>query len=81
MSKTKNPKLMINEEKENFSLSLFTKLYELKSLYNSSMTKMKEIESRRNQLNKEEESLQFELSGLHGALKVIDELIEEAKIQ
>ena len=66
---------------ENFSLSLFTKQDELKSLYNSSMTKMKEIESRRNQLNKEEESLQFELSGLHGALKVIDELIEEAKIQ
>ena len=53
MSKTKNPKLMINEEKENFSLSLFTKQDELKSLYNSSMTKMKEIESRRNQLNKE----------------------------
>ena len=81
MSKTENPKLMINKDKENITLSLFAKQKELKNLYNSSIVKLNEIENRRNQLNKEEESLQFELSGLHGALKVIDELIEEAKIQ
>ena len=81
MSKTKNPKLLIDKDKENITLSLFTKQKELKNLYNSSIVKLNEIENRRNQLNKEEESLQFELSGLHGALKVIDELIEEAKIQ
>ena len=81
MSKTQNPKLMINKDKENITLSLFAKQKELKNLYNSSIVKLNEIENRRNQLNKEEESLQFELSGLHGALKVIDELIEEAKIQ
>ena len=81
MSKTQNPKLMINKDIENITLSLFAKQKELKNLYNSSIVKLNEIENRRNQLNKEEESLQFELSGLHGALKVIDELIEEAKIQ
>lgn len=81
MSKSQNPKLMIDKDKEKITLSLFSKQKELKNLYNSSIVQLNEIESRRNQLNKEEESLQFELSGLHGALKVIDELIEEAKIQ
>ena len=72
---------MIDKDKEKITLSLFSKQKELKNLYNSSIIQLNEIESRRNQLNKEEESLQFELSGLHGALKVIAELIEEAKIQ
>ena len=81
MSKSQNPKLMIDKDKEKITLSLFSKQKELKNLYNSSIIQLNEIESRRNQLNKEEESLQFELSGLHGALKVIYELIEEAKIQ
>ena len=81
MRKSQNPKLMIDKDKEKITLSLFSKQKELKNLYNSSIIQLNEIESRRNQLNKEEESLQFELSGLHGALKVIDELIEEAKIQ
>ena len=81
MSQSQNPKLMIDKDKEKITLSLFSKQKELKNLYNSSIIQLNEIESRRNQLNKEEESLQFELSGLHGALKVIDELIEEAKIQ
>ena len=35
----------------------------------------------KNEINKQEEAIQVELSGLNGALIVLEELIEETKIQ
>ena len=35
----------------------------------------------KDEINKQEEAVQLELSGLNGALTVLDELIEETKIQ
>ena len=42
-------------------------------------TKLNEITSEKRELNKREETVKYELSGLHGPKVVLEQLIEEAQ--
>ena len=57
------------------------KLDSIEDLFNLNTRRLDEVSFKRNELNKQEEEIQFELSGLNGARSVLQELIEEAKIQ
>tara|TARA_B000000532_G_C18499649_1_gene248260 strand:- start:42 stop:299 length:258 start_codon:yes stop_codon:yes gene_type:complete len=57
------------------------KLDSIEDLFNLNTRRLDEVSFKRNELNKQEEEIQFELSGLNGARTVLQELIEEAKIQ
>lgn len=55
------------------------KLLEINTMFEENNIKLNEIASKKQQLNNEEEAVKYELSGLHGAKVVLQQLIEEAK--
>jgi hypothetical protein len=79
--KDKNPelKLIVKNDEDKHVEILEAKLQEIQDLFDAHQQVLVEITRKREQLNKEEETVQFELSGLHGAITVINQLIEEAK--
>lgn len=77
-----NPKLLVvNEPEEKFSLNLQDKKIKLTKKFDELYEHLNSLSIQKNEINKQEEAIQVELSGLNGALTVLDELIEETKIQ
>lgn len=76
-----NPKLLVvNEPEENFSLRLQAKKTKLKQSFDELYEQLNVLTIQKNEINKQEEAIQIELSGLNGALTVLEELLEETKI-
>jgi hypothetical protein len=75
------PQLKIEEKDDDVKYieTLEEKLKEVQDLFDTHMQVLHQINDKRTQLNNEEQTVQFELSGLHGAITVINQLIEEAK--
>ena len=77
-----NPKLLVvNEPEEKFSLNLQDKKMKLTKKFDELYEHLNSLTIQKNEINKQEEAIQVELSGLNGALIVLEELIEETKIQ
>ena len=77
-----NPKLLVvNEPEEKFSLNLQDKKMKLTKKFDELYEHLNSLAIQKNEINKQEEAIQVELSGLNGALTVLEELIEETKIQ
>jgi hypothetical protein len=83
--KIENPKLRLVEDdnviNENavFEKMLNKKLKEVSDLFDSYVNVLKEINLKREELNKQEETVQIELSGLNGAKVVINQLLLDLK--
>lgn len=76
-----NPKLLVvNEPEEKFSLNLQAKKTKLTKKFDELYEHLNSLTIQKNEINIQEEAIQVELSGLNGALTVLDELIEETKI-
>ena len=80
------PKLNINDNKEDEvpkvepHLSILQKkLIEIEDMFEEQNETLNSIAIKKQELNKEEEAVKYELSGLHGAKVVLEQLIEEAK--
>ena len=69
----------IEAPKESHVSILEKKLLEVDTMFEENNIKLNEIASKKQQLNNEEEAVKYELSGLHGAKVVLQQLIEEAK--
>ena len=76
-----NPKLLVDEDRENYNLLLQSKKTNLKKLFDETYQHLNDLAVQKDEINKKVEAVQTELSGLNGALTVLDELIEETKIQ
>jgi hypothetical protein len=80
-----NPKLRLVEddievnENQAFEKMLNKKLKEVSDLFDSYLNVLKEINLKREELNKQEETVQIELSGLNGAKVVINQLLLDLK--
>ncbi len=60
---------------------LVYKKNEVDSLFEETSKSLDEITRQRDELNKREEEVQYELSGLHGARVVLDQLINENSVK
>ena len=88
-SKSNNnvPDLVIEDDKEEETPSteeslisiLEKKMIEIEGMYEEQEKLLNEYANKKRELNNSEEAVKFELSGLHGAKVVIQQLIEEAK--
>jgi len=83
--KIENPKLrLVDEDNEvneikAFEKMLNKKLKEVSDLFDNYVNVLKEINLKREELNKQEETVQIELSGLNGAKVVINQLLLDLK--
>ena len=81
------PDLVIDDDKEEETPSteeslisiLEKKMIEIEGMYEEQEELLNEYANRKRELNNDEEAVKYELSGLHGAKVVIQQLIEEAK--
>tara|TARA_Y100000401_G_scaffold110032_1_gene106856 strand:+ start:216 stop:506 length:291 start_codon:yes stop_codon:yes gene_type:complete len=80
------PELNIDDKKEDEApeveshLSILQKkLIEIEEMFEEQNESLNSIAVKKQELNKEEEAVKYELSGLHGAKVVLEQLIEEAK--
>ena len=81
------PDLVIDDDKEEEAPStkeslisvLEKKLIEIEVMFEEQEEKLNNFANKKRELNNNEEAVKFELSGLHGAKVVIQQLIEEAK--
>jgi len=55
------------------------KLKELNELHKANYNQLVELNNKKNEINKQEESIQYELSGINGAKVVLQQILEEAK--
>ena len=84
---SKVPDLAIDDDKEEEAPStkeslisiLEKKMIEIEGMYEEQEELLNEYANRKRELNNDEEAVKYELSGLHGAKVVIQQLIEEAK--
>ena len=84
---SKVPDLAIDDDKEEEAPStkeslisiLEKKMIEIDEMYEEQEELLNEYANKKRELNNSEEAVKFELSGLHGAKVVIQQLIEEAK--
>ncbi len=60
---------------------LVYKKNEIDSLYEDSATELDRIARQKDELNKLEENVRYELSGLHGARVVLDQLINDNSVK
>ena len=60
---------------------LVYKKNEVDSLFEETSKSLDDITRQRDELNKREEEVQYELSGLHGARVVLDQLINENSVK
>ena len=65
--------------KESLISVLEKKLIEIEVMFEEQEEKLNNFANKKRELNNNEEAVKFELSGLHGAKVVIQQLIEEAK--
>ena len=65
--------------KESLISILEKKMLEIDEMFEEQEELLKEYANKKRELNNSEEAVKFELSGLHGAKVVIQQLIEEAK--
>ena len=65
--------------KESLISILEKKMIEIDEMYEEQEELLNEYANKKRELNNSEEAVKFELSGLHGAKVVIQQLIEEAK--
>tara|TARA_R100000152_G_C6758009_1_gene181866 strand:- start:942 stop:1193 length:252 start_codon:yes stop_codon:yes gene_type:complete len=81
--KKNSPELnLLKTYSDNSYVDIIEKKYkEIENMFNAHMEVLEQISIKREKLNKDEETVQYELSGLHGAKTVLEQLIEEAKIQ
>ena len=81
------PDLVIDDDKEEEAPStkeslisiLEKKMIEIDELFEEQEKLLNEYANKKQELNNNEQAVKFELSGLHGARVVIQQLIEEAK--
>jgi hypothetical protein len=81
------PDLVIDDDKEEEAPStkeslisiLEKKMIEIDELFEEQEKLLNEYANKKRELNNNEQAVRFELSGLHGAKVVIQQLIEEAK--
>jgi hypothetical protein len=81
------PDLVIDDDKEEEAPStkeslisiLEKKMIEIDELFEEQEELLNEYANKKRELNNNEQAVRFELSGLHGAKVVIQQLIEEAK--
>ena len=65
--------------KESLISILEKKMIEIDEMYEEQEELLNEYANKKRELNNDEEAVKYELSGLHGAKVVIQQLIEEAK--
>ena len=65
--------------KESLISILEKKMIEIEGMYEEQEELLNEYANKKRELNNDEEAVKYELSGLHGAKVVIQQLIEEAK--
>jgi len=58
---------------------LENKLQELDELHEANLRFLKELHNRKNEINKQEETIQYELSGINGAKVVLKQILEDAQ--
>ena len=81
------PDLVIDDDKEgetppteeSLISILEKKMIEIEGMYEEQEELLNEYANKKRELNNDEEAVKYELSGLHGAKVVIQQLIEEAK--
>jgi hypothetical protein len=69
----------ISTPKESHTSILKKKMMEVEELFEQQEEELNILAIKKQELNNNEEAVKFELSGLHGAKVVIQQLIEEAK--
>jgi len=82
---SENPELILSDLKEDdkigvdFVLIIENKFVELDELHQAHLKILTELNNKKNEINKQEESIQYELSGINGAKIVLKQILEEAK--
>ena len=71
---------VINTEKE-FVAILLLKKVEIDEMFAKQSKDLDSVVRQKEELNKREETIQYELSGLHGARVVLDQLINENQVK
>jgi hypothetical protein len=82
---SENPELKLSDLKEDdkigvdFVQIIENKFVELDELHQAHLKILTELNNKKNEINKQEESIQYELSGINGAKIVLKQILEEAK--
>jgi len=82
---SENPELKLSDLKEDdkidvdFVQIIENKLQELDELHEANLRFLKELHNRKNEINKQEETIQYELSGINGAKVVLKQILEDAQ--
>lgn len=82
---SENPELKLSDLKEDdkigvdFVQIIENKFLELDELHQAHLKILTELNNKKNEINKQEESIQYELSGINGAKIVLKQILEEAK--
>ena len=69
----------ISTTKESHISILQKKLIEIEEMFEEQEEKLEALAYEKQEINNKEEAVKYELSGLHGAKVVLQQLIEEAK--
>ena len=69
----------ISTTKESHITILQKKLIEIEEMFEEQEEKLEALAYEKQEINNKEEAVKYELSGLHGAKVVLQQLIEEAK--
>ena len=69
----------ISTTKESHISILQKKLIEIEEMFEEQEEKLNNLAKQKTEINNQEEAVKYELSGLHGAKVVLQQLIEEAK--
>lgn len=82
---SENPKLKLSDLKEDdkigvdFVQIIENKLQELDELHQANYNVLLELNNKKTEINNQEESIKYELSGINGAKVVLQQLLKEAK--
>lgn len=82
---SENPELKLSDLKEDdkigvdFFKIIENKLQELNKLHQENYNQLVELNHRKNDINKQEESIQYELSGINGAKVVLEQILKDAQ--
>ena len=82
---SENPELKLSDVKEDekngvdFVKIIENKLQELADLHQTHYNALVELNNKKNDINKQEEDIQYELSGIHGAKLVLEQILKDAQ--
>lgn len=82
---SENPELKLSDLKENekngvdFVQIIENKLQELDELHQANYNVLLELNDKKTEINNQEESIKYELSGINGAKVVLQQILKEAK--